>query len=184
MQKAAVLLLSLAICAKAHAEVGPEIRAYLDPPHNDVVYAHRDVDGSLKIILLGHVTIYDWRQKGLTLPITITNGRVGVSTSIVINGQFRSIPASGIWGVQGELAEVGDKELNIGWLHVVPISKLGACDAVLSLTFTKNGKEMPVVSPPMHFQVLAMPNQLPDPTSPSVTAPAGAGASPSVTADH
>ena len=29
-----------------------------------------------------------------------------------------------------------------------------------------------------------VPNQLPDPTSPSVTPPAGAGGAPSVTADH
>jgi hypothetical protein len=32
--------------------------------------------------------------------------------------------------------------------------------------------------------LISMPNQLPDPTSPSVTPPAGAGGAPSVAADH
>ena len=31
---------------------------------------------------------------------------------------------------------------------------------------------------------MTVPNQLPDPTSPSVTCPAGAGRAPSVAADH
>jgi hypothetical protein len=34
------------------------------------------------------------------------------------------------------------------------------------------------------YERIKRPNQLPDPTSPSVTPPAGAGGAPSVTADH
>ncbi len=37
---------------------------------------------------------------------------------------------------------------------------------------------------PMRLRALSKPNQLPDPTSPSVTRPAGAGHAPSVAADH
>jgi hypothetical protein len=48
------------------------------------------------------------------------------------------------------------------------------------------GYEKPQVDKSMWniSNVMNMPNQLPDPTSPSVTPPAGAGAAPSGAADH
>ena len=54
---------------------------------------------------------------------------------------------------------------------------------------TEVAQEMPALISvyARNMEVIAverMPNQLPDPTSPSVTPPAGAGGAPSVAADH
>jgi hypothetical protein len=98
------------------------------------------------------------------LPMLSADGTVSVRTSELVRI---------ISGIIASLCAIGFSILNFYWLigrnygefRLVLLSNLVAADH-------------PSISP------LPEPNQLPDPTSPSVTPPARAGGAPSVAADH
>jgi hypothetical protein len=104
------------------------------------------------------IELLEDRIEHLEFQVRILRGEI-----VLIDGQYKVRP--------------GDSAARIAFNFEIPLMDLMALNPGQSWTTLKVGQLIRVAP-------RKLPNQLPDPTSPSVTPPAGTGGAPSVAADH
>jgi hypothetical protein len=175
------ILLFALLCGLAKAEDVAAVTAYILHP-KDSIYGWRLADGLLDVPLSGRVRI-SWRgfdTVGLSLPVTIVGGQVGLRTAVWLVGEIAENDVTwydtrDVEGVaEGKLTLENGEDLSLPWIGHLKVPKEGAYDAVLAVAFISHeGKKVVLHSGPIHFRVTVVANQSADPTLSSGTPPAG-----------
>ena len=173
------LLLAIVAVSVRGADI-PAIGAYIDLLKNEAVYARPSPDGTLPIILRGHLRISAQETRGLLIPVTIAGGKIGVRTAVWLDGVtkerdvtwYYTYDVEGI--AEGTLTLENSQDLSLPWGARVKVPREGGYDAVLAVAFINaEGKKVVLHSAPMHFMVEKVANQSSEPAPASVTPPAG-----------
>ena len=170
--------------ASAHDSI---VRVTFDTK-NGVVFATSGGSGILTGVLKGSA-ILAANQEGLTLPVTLGMGTFHALTSIQLDGDKGGSGGPVFFCMEGvptgKLTIDRYQRFGFTWEQPFGVNKEGSYLAVLQIAvLDSHGTQVLLHAAPVRIQITKPATQLPDPTSPYVTPPAGAGVAPSVAADH